>query len=131
MENPILDRRLRTPLLLLFVAYAIYLILIWAIRESGLPQGSPLERWLAAMLPLAPFMAMAAIFIRVYGRLDEVERVMHHTALAFGFVVMLLVALLAARLASLELVEEGARLVWPAGILGWMTGLVWGRWRFR
>lgn len=113
------------------LAYGGYVLLSIAVERAALGRGTEVERWLAALLPLVPLLVVIVFLAAVYRRLDEVERMVHLIAFTVGFTVMLLAALVVARLESVGLVAAAGEWIWASGIAGWLVGLLIAGARYR
>jgi hypothetical protein len=113
------------------LAYGGYLLLSVAVERAAVGRGTGVERWVAALLPLVPLLVVIVLFAAMFRRLDEVERMVHLIAFTVGFTIMLLAALVVARLESVGLVTAAGGWVWASGVTGWLAGLLIAGARYR
>jgi hypothetical protein len=124
------DPRIQRPMLGLAASYLAWGLLTHVAVRTGLTTGSESERWIAVAMMMTPLVGMVGFLVHLYSKGDEVERAMQQTAASTGFVVMILVGMLALLLEGSGLsFQLSAIHIWSAGLLAWLIAL-WQSFRY-
>ena len=114
-------------------ALVIYSILLVAslLALNAMPHDS-LWRAPVAVAPMLGGLAAAVAIVRMYGRLDELERRLLLQGLAFSFAGTALVTFTYGFLENVDLVPHASWFfVWPIMGVLWIAARLWQRWRYR
>jgi hypothetical protein len=101
-------------------------IMRWIEQDPAAPRNP----WLAAV-PIVALLAAMVLAMRSVRGMDELERSIHTEAMAFGFLVSLLLICSAGFLALAGLVTLSLDWIAPAMVLSWVVGLLLAIMRYR
>lgn len=118
------DPKVRRPMIGLLVSYLAWVEIAYGVGRAELATGTEEQRWIGVALMMIPIIGMVAFFVHLHRQADEVERAIHGTAAAYGFVFCIVAGLLGMHLQQFQLaVQLTATHIWSTGMLAWLFGL--------
>lgn len=84
-----------------------------------------------ALAPMVPATFAVVVFVRAFGRLDELERRIHLDGLAYGFGGTALTTFTYGFLQNAGLPDLSWHFVWPIMVLFWGIGVTWSASKYR
>jgi hypothetical protein len=107
-------------------------VFVLAVSLSLLKHSVPSPwKFVIAALPMLPALWVPLAAVRFFRELDELQKQVQLEGLAFGFIAAAVLTLTYGFLQNAGLPEVSWVWVWPVMAVGWMTGVVCARWRYR